>query len=117
MLGVFAIWLSAFSIVVAVVLTAVILFHLIWSIRKESRFSATIKYLNGEWKVTLYDKDEIQAYNIRPVSESFIHPWLLVAVFKGSDVDSKKRQIFVVFPDSTDKDAFRRLRVALRFRK
>ncbi|MGI1677350.1 MAG: hypothetical protein K6L75_01340 [Cellvibrionaceae bacterium] len=112
-----AIWLTAFSVVFSFILSIGIIFHLVWNTQKIKQSSRTIKSANGEWRLTRYGQNEIQELDMQPIGEAFIHRWLLVVVFKGKDLTKKKKETLLVFPDSTDTESFRRLRVALQYSK
>ncbi len=137
-LAVIAVWLTAFPFVVSFVITLILALSLFWNVKKLKQASSTLKYAGSEWKLTQYNNSEVLEIDVKPVGEILIHRWLIVVAFIESDVmwleknKSRWLQLFykhknkskqqkyhtlLIFPDSTDDESHRRLRVALQYTK
>ena len=91
-----------------------LLMSLAWSwywhiLHRGDAVTEAVLYTDGTWLVTTAGRGTIPAVL---ASDSFAQPWLTALLFTFED---GRRRTLLLLPDNTDADAFRRLRVRLKF--
>ncbi len=99
---------------VTLALGGALLMSLAWSwywhvLHRGDAVTEAVLYTDGSWLVTTAGRGTIPAVL---ASDSFAQPWLTVLLFTFED---GRRRTLLLLPDNTEADAFRRLRVRLKF--
>jgi hypothetical protein len=76
--------------------------------RAKSNYSGCLQYLETDNWIWLKGNKE---YKLRLLTETIISSELVILIFSDT---SERKHYRVLFPDSTDKETFRRLRILLR---